>query len=432
LEKEESVASVAVDSSGNVWYLTSAHLVKYQPSTGKFTLFGEEDGLNINALQTIRTFDGTQFFLAEAKRLLQFTPANWQRTIDPPQVFIHAVQISDSLVQFSSPVKDLHLRYNQNKIYFEFDGVNYTKPEQNQYAYQLTGVDKNWIFTNKNFVSYANLSPDNYEFHVKAANYAGIWSKEYVITISISPPYWETWWFIALSVIAIGSLFVLVIRYISQRNLRERILRLEKEQAVEKERNRIARDMHDDLGSGLTKIAILSEVAKAQLKEKETASTQLESISYSSRELVDNLQNIIWVLNPKNDSLENLAAYIREYALKFFEATDVVMHFIYPQIIPAIKLSEEQRRNIFLVVKETLNNSAKHSCCRNISIELTIQKNEFEIIIGDDGKGFDSSSVRKFGNGLNNMKQRMEQINGSYEIQSGCHKGTTTKLVIPI
>src|ERR1041384_5262512 len=119
------------------------------------------------------------------------------------------------------------------------------------------------------------------------------------------------------------TLFVLIVRYVSQRNLKEKLLRLEKEQAIEKERNRISRDMHDDLGSGLTKIAIMSEVVKKQIHEPEKAKQQLENISESSRELVDNLQDIIWVLNPKNDTLENLASYIREYALKYFEAFSI-------------------------------------------------------------------------------------------------------------
>jgi signal transduction histidine kinase len=190
--------------------------------------------------------------------------------------------------------------------------------------------------------------------------------------------------------------------------------------------------MHDDLGSGLTKIAILSEVAKAQLKQKETAAAQLENISHSSRELVHNLQDIIWVLNPKNDSLENLAAYIREYALKFFEPTDVAVRFCYPQHIPSTKLSEEQRRNIFMVVKETLNNTAKHSACKSVTIHLQLQKEGILIEIEDDGKGFNMGSVRKFSNGLANMKQRMEQIDGSYEIISEEAKGTTTKITVPV
>jgi signal transduction histidine kinase/ligand-binding sensor domain-containing protein len=432
LEKEEIIVSVAVDHNGDVWYLTSGHLVHYQPASGKFTLFGEEDGLNTNALQCVRTFDGKKIYLTESNRLLQFTPENWQKEVASPQVVIHSIQVKDSFLKFASPLHQLHLNYDQNKIYFEFDGITYTKPEQNQYAYKLTWVEKCWIIGNRNFVSYANLSPGNYEFHVKAANYAGVWSKEYVIKVFIKPPYWQTWWFIGLAVLAFSGLFVFVIRYISQRNLRERILRLEKEQAIEKERNRIARDMHDDLGSGLTKIAILSEVAKTQLQEKTAATVQLENISHSSRELVDNLQNIIWVLNPQNDSLENLAAYIREYTLKFFDSTDVVVHFNYPQQIPSIKLSEEQRRNIFMVVKETLNNIAKHSCCNLTSIDLSLKNRQLQISIKDNGKGFEMSSIRQFANGLSNMKQRMEQINGLYEIQSACNAGTTTKLSVTL
>ncbi|HWJ28464.1 MAG TPA: ATP-binding protein, partial [Flavisolibacter sp.] len=167
----------------------------------------------------------------------------------------------------------------------------------------------------------------------------------------------------------------------------------------------------------------------AQLKEKETAKVQLENISCSSRELVDNLQNIIWVLNPKNDSLENLSAYIREYALKFFDSTTALVHFHYPQQNPPIRLSEEQRRNIFMVIKETLNNTAKHSDCTNVAISLSVRKTQLLIEIRDDGKGFEACSVRPFANGLINMRQRMEQINGSYEIQSAKACGTVTRLI---
>ncbi len=430
LEKEEEVLSVAVDARGNVWYLTRGHLVRYEVSAKKFTLFGEEDGLHPNDLEFIRTFDGSEMLLAENRRLLKFNPGNWQKKLPPPQLLMNVIQINDSILQPSKPVTELHLRYNQNKIYFEFDGINYVKPEQNQYAYKLDGIDKDWIVSAKNFTSYTNLSPGNYVFHVKVANYAGEWSKEQIIQIFIEPPFWKTWWFIGLEIIIFGALFVFIIRYISQRNLRMRILKLEKEQAVEKERNRIARDMHDNLGSGLTKIAILSEVAKTQLQHREAASAQLEKISYSSRELVDNLQDIIWVLNPKNDSLDNLAAYIREYALKFFEATNVELQFEYPQQIPSVKLSEEQRRNIFMVIKETLNNSAKYANCTVITIKLYLQKNNLRMEIKDNGKGFDLSAVRHFANGISNMKLRMEQVSGSYEIKSCVNEGTVTCLAM--
>ncbi|MEO7049965.1 MAG: histidine kinase [Ferruginibacter sp.] len=213
-------------------------------------------------------------------------------------------------------------------------------------------------------------------------------------------------------------------------------LRFEKTNAIIQtrleERNRIAQDMHDDLGSGLTKIAILSEVAKTQLLQPEKAKKQLENIAVSSRELVDSLQDIIWILNTKNDTVESLASYVREYALKFFEPFETNVKFVYPDEIQDVKLTEEQRLNLFLVIKETLNNTAKHAWCNTITIELTqIQKALF-FIIKDDGKGFEMNNTRIFGNGLQNMKTRMEQVNGVYKITSEKGKGTITKLSVNV
>jgi len=156
----------------------------------------------------------------------------------------------------------------------------------------------------------------------------------------------------------------------------------------------------------------------------------LENISSSSRELVDNLQDIIWVLNPKNDSLESLAAYIREYALKYFDSMDVILLFHYPALIPVVKLAEEIRRSIFLVIKETFTNIAKHAGCSSVSIELTIGAGSFEFRISDNGKGFERSEVRNFANGLQNMQNRMEQAGGKFQLNAFPGKGTQTILAI--
>jgi signal transduction histidine kinase len=212
-------------------------------------------------------------------------------------------------------------------------------------------------------------------------------------------------------------------------------LRLEKNETILKtrmeERNRIARDMHDDLGSGLTKIAILSEVAKTMLWHPEKAKAQLESISQSSRDLVDSLQDSIWVLNPKNDSLENLAAYLREYALNFFESSDIIVQIDFPEEFGGVKLTEAERRNLFLVLKESFNNIAKHALCHKVNIRIQKTGPAHQFTIKDDGKGFDIDSTRPFGNGLQNMKNRMEQIGGTYHLESSPGKGTLTILHLP-
>jgi signal transduction histidine kinase len=203
-------------------------------------------------------------------------------------------------------------------------------------------------------------------------------------------------------------------------------------EAVAEERNRIARDMHDDLGSGLTKISILSEVVKTQLLEPDKARIPLDHISTSSRELVDNLQDIIWVLNPHDDTLESLSAYIREYALRFFEPLNSEVAFEYPIELGEVNLTEVQRRNVFLIVKETLNNIAKHAHCRKVLISIVQTPEEIVVCLQDDGIGFDPEQVRRFGNGLQNMKNRMHQIGGKYQLESNLGKGTLVRLIIPI
>jgi signal transduction histidine kinase len=198
------------------------------------------------------------------------------------------------------------------------------------------------------------------------------------------------------------------------------------------ERNRIAMDMHDDLGSGLTRISILSEIAKTQLAEPEKAKTQLESISTYSRELVDSLQDIVWVINAKNDSLAALAAYLRESIVKFFEPFDIQIRFNFPEEIEDIRLSESQRRNLFLVIKETCNNIAKHAGSEQVSIQLTQSTKSFSFIIRDNGRGFSVNETRPMGNGLKNMHNRLSQIGGSYVLVSSPGNGTLTTLQISI
>ncbi len=311
---------------------------------------------------------------------------------------------------------------------------SYNNPFRNQYYYQLQGIDSAWRYAgNKGEVQYANLSPGKYTIVLKAATSNETESANTItLHFIIHPPYWKTWWFITLTILAISFLFFVVVRYISQRNLKEKLLLLEKEQAVEKERNRISRDMHDDLGSGLTKIAIMSEVVKKQIHEPEKARQQLENISESSRELVDSLQDIIWVLNPRNDTLDNLAAYIREYGLKFFEPFGINIIYNYPENFSRQKLSEETRRNIFLVAKESFNNIAKHAWANKVEISIVQTSSLLTLTIHDDGKGFAPDKVRQFSNGLTNMKNRIEQVGGIYTITSEQGKGSLTTIEIPV
>ena len=433
LQKEDNINSVCTDENDNAWFLTDAHLVQYDFSTGNFTLYGTEDGLDItDELMSIRFIEKNKFLVGQQFSFTVFTPNASKNNIIVPKILITQVSVNDSSITLTNEPVELKLPYYQNRISFNFSAINYVRPEQNNFAYRLKGADTAWAYTYTGFVSFANLAPGTYSFEVKVQNYAGVWSDTRSVSIIIAPPFWKRWWFISLVILALAVLFFSVVKYIAQRNLKEKILRLEKEQAIEKERNRIARDMHDDLGSGLTKIAILSEVAKTQLQEPDKAKAQLENISVSSRELVDSMQDIIWVLNPKNDTLDSLASYVREYALKFFEPFESNIQFDYPENIPVVKLTEEQRRNIFLVIKESFNNIAKHAWCNTVKLQLQKKDNSIVFIIEDDGKGFDISNTRAFGNGLQNMRTRMLQVNGTYDIISKPGRGAVTTISIEL
>lgn len=191
--------------------------------------------------------------------------------------------------------------------------------------------------------------------------------------------------------------------------------------ATQGERNRISADMHDELGSGVTAIRLMSEIVKSKMKERTLP--EIEKISHSANELLNKMNTIIWTMTSSNDSVENLVAYIRSYAVEFFESTSIDCYFSMPASIPHKEISGEKRRNMFLSVKEALNNVLKHSQSSVVKINVTVS-DRLIIEIQDDGVGINMEKLRKFGNGLNNMKKRMISINGEFDIQNS--EGTRT------
>ena len=434
-ELNKGITGMYPDKNGNWWLASKNGLIVFNEKENTFKRFTTADGLAQNDI------DGTLFCTEDNKMIIG---ANNYFSFFKPGPLINAslnkknarlteIVVNNKVIDTDNSTV-ISLMYKENNIVIRWALPDYGNPLRNQYYVKMEGVDEDWHYAgNLGEVQYANLSAGSYSIQLKAATANGVASQNIIrLKFIIRPPVWKTWWFITLLSLVLLSLFIIVVRYISQRNLKEKLLRLEKEQAIEKERNRISRDMHDDLGSGLTKIAIMSEVVKKQLHEPEKAKQQLENIGESSRELVDNLQDIIWVLNPKNDTLESLAAYIREYALKFFESFGTIVQFNYPEKFSDTRLSEETRRNIFLTIKETFNNTCKHAGNNKVIITIEQAPSSIYLKIKDDGKGFDTKNTRQFGNGLVNMKSRIEQAGGIYKIESEPGKGTETVIEIPV
>ena len=424
-----------VPEANHLWLSTNAGINRFDIRSKTVKTFSVEDGLQSNEFNTYSSFmtNNGEILFGGVNGLNSFFPSDLKNNFYTPQLILTGIQINDtSYRQVINPseIKELKVDYQQNTIGFQFAVIHYANAAANKLSYLLEGYDKKWVTVASNtLIRYTNLPHGHYLLKIKAINADGIEADNiYSLPISVKAPWWKSWWFRILMIFTLlGSMHFFSRSYLYRRLEKQRAL-LEKKQAVEKERNRISRDMHDDLGSGLTMIAILSEVVKKQLAEPEKAKELLEKIADSSRDLVDSLQDIIWLLNPQNDTIESLSSYIREYGLKYFEPIAVEVDFNYPEKFSSFRLSEEQRRNTFLSVKESFNNIAKHAGCAKIIVSIQESSTEFRLCIADDGKGFDMNSVRLFANGLNNIQNRIEQAHGTYFITSEPGKGTMTEI----
>jgi len=242
-----------------------------------------------------------------------------------------------------------------------------------------------------------------------------------------SPPFYKSWWFQVL-LIAFGILvLVLTTKYIAQKNLKRKLKELERQREIDKERLRISREMHDDIGAGLTRISLISEIAK----QRPANAQELQQIADTSRQLVSNMSEIIWSLNPEHRSLSQLLSYLREELNKLLEPSGVNYRIQFPENAEEISLNNEQKRNISLVTKEIIHNAVKHSKASFISVTAEIKGAYLSFQITDNGKGFNINAPAK-GNGMRNLHHRFEQLHAEYSITTSPGNGVITNYQIPL
>jgi signal transduction histidine kinase len=279
-------------------------------------------------------------------------------------------------------------------------------------------------------VRYNNLAPDNYIFKVKASNGSGKWSKdEYRVAVNIAPPFWGTWWFRGFIFLLLLGSIVMLTKSIAQRKLRKQLAALEKQRELDKERQRISREMHDDIGAGLTQIVLMSESAKG--KKSGNSEKELTEITNTSRKLVNNMGEIIWSLNPENKTLEQLMAHLREQLHHLLEYSGIAYNIHLPENGKNILLPNEMRRNILLITMETVHNAVKYSNAKNIEVNALLNNGVLTFTVRDDGIGFDTEKLNT-GNGLKNIRHRVNEMHGQLHIESAENLGSRFSYTIPI
>jgi signal transduction histidine kinase/ligand-binding sensor domain-containing protein len=301
-----------------------------------------------------------------------------------------------------------------------------------RFKYRLLGRDNDWIeLGTQRFVSLEDLPPGHYTFCVTASNRHGIWNETGAsLGFYVAPLFHQTALFYVLCVLAAAGIVASFLAY--RLHVQRHILHLEQVAALAQQRERIARDMHDDLGASLTQITLLSEVARRQLPAAHAAGTPITHIGNIARNVLDSMSELIWGTNPNYDTLANLIAYLREYAARSFANTTIECRLDFPTSIPDQDLPSEFRRELFLVFKEALTNIHKHSGATRADIRLTVERNGFEMIVADNGQGLPLKSSRPFNHGLGNMRRRAATLGGTFAIHSQPGHGTTIRMKVPL
>jgi signal transduction histidine kinase/ligand-binding sensor domain-containing protein len=452
-----------VEHKGKLWCATQRGIFSFCPENRTARLYGLDDGLpSLEFLGCTKLNNGTMFFVG-THGLVTFHPDSLNTSLPTPHTLITGFEALFKPVTLTGEQQHgreaIEIEWRQNVIEFQFAAPVFAAQEQTQYRYKLEGFDAEWrvssLLEASNEASYSNLNPGAYLFRVQATSPDGQWNEagEARAQLIVVPPFWRTWWFGTLVVTLVVTGIVVGVRYVTTAQLRQHIQVLEE---LNRERERISQDVHDDVGSTLTRIALLTETLRYQRHDQfldqsesleqlaEQTQSRLEAIASVARDATRNLSEIIWAIKPVNDSLENFLAYTREYALELFENSSTRCFVQMPDALPALHISSELRRNAFLMVKESLNNVVKHSgaCTVHLvfTLEVTLEGMNLDILITDDGKGFDAERIqpringagRAGGNGLGNMRRRMERVGGAWTLHSTQGGGTRVAARLPL
>lgn len=419
---DKAISSITIDSTGLFWISTENGLVSYDQITKSFHLFTTADGLLRNEM------DGTLYCLKNGKivyaspgYLSEFDPEKMLKSIDYiPKIQLTEVIINGKISKFNTTHK-MRFNHEVNNFIFKWAITDFNNPLNNHYYYQLQGIDNDWHYTGKKGeVEFASLSPGNYTLLLKGENSNGISASEILrLQFQIDQPFWKTWWFLTLLFLIILLFFYSLFRYRYKQLLK-----------IEKLRNNISLDLHDDIGSTLSSISILSNIVLHQERNSKTKG-MLHEIKENSISMMERMDDIVWSINPKNDLLENLFLRIKTFAAKLFEAKGINYKIEIDENIKHLPVMMEYRQHIYLIMKEAINNLVKYSDCTESQIFISHHYSILTVVIKDNGKGFDIQK-NNYGNGLHNMKKRAKQMNAEIGIESKINEGTAITLKVKI
>ena len=347
-----------------------------------------------------------------------------------------AARESESPNRGAAPAEiELRVGPGKHRLEFRYTAMSFSSPERVRFRYRLEPLEPDWVEAGAQRTAfYSFVPPGNYRFRVIACNSGGAWNEAGAgLVLVVRPHFWQAWWFIGLASLGLLALVGGAVRLVEKRKHQRRLKLLEQERALEHERARIAQDLHDDLGSSLTRISLLSDLARADKDSPSQVEVHAQKISHSAGQTVRALEEIVWALRPGSDSLQSLVEYIAHFANELFEGDTARCRLDLPHDLPLRSLPPEMRHNIFLVVKEALTNALKHGHAREVRVRAKATARTLEIVVQDDGQGFEEDALPPAPgkrHGLGNMRRRAENMGGALTVESARGKGTTVRLVV--
>jgi len=418
------VYSILLDEMDNIWVSTNNGISKFIKKENRFRNFDEKYGLQNNEFNQGAAFKSKsgELFFGGINGFNAFYPSKINETENIPPIAITDFKIFNQTVKtgrlpngrtiLTKPIsesKEIQLSYLDNAFSFEFASLEYFTTEKTKYAYKMEGLDKDWNFVEtRRFVAFNSIPSGKYIFKVKAANNEGIWSKGTEISIIISPPFWETWWFYLLVILFLGGIMHLLYKY--------RINQLLK---IERLRVKLASDLHDDIGATLSKISMQADIVKYGI-DKNNTEKNLSRISELSNQAIGTMRDIVWSIDARNDEFKNIIIKMKDESYSILRSKNIAVSFEHSTVKLDIKLAFEIRQNLYLIFKEAINNIYKHSNATEVNVKLLQESGFLTMEIWDNGSSFVVKNEHS-GQGTKNMKMRVEKIGGNFsnEIQNG-------------
>ena len=449
--RDDSICSLAPDGSGSMWFgsdhgifrASINELLHFEPGGDlqiKCYGYGRDEGLpSLQAYYGYApgagvTRDG-RILIPTHSGLAIVHPDRVRNNSVKPPVIIERVEM-DGLSIESQPVSQrLQLRPGHRKLEFTFTAPSFIESEKVRFRYWLEGWDEDWVEAEANrSASYSRLPAGQYRFHVSAGNSDDLWNENGAqFAFEVAPFFWQTWWFRLVAIGGFSMGIFAMARYVSVKRLRKKLKRLEEENVLQSERARIAQDIHDDIGAHMTQISLLTELTQQHITQPELVNEHVTKIAAMSRQGIKSLDEIVWAVNPRNDTLADLLDYAGQYAVDFLQSADIRCRIDFPTGQPPCNIiSGEARHGLFLAVKEALNNVIKHAQASEVWLRVAVTDETLRWTIEDNGHGFAAAPDNALADGLRNMQARLAEIGGTCSIEGRPGAGVRIQFELPL